>query len=308
MKVDEQAKSGRRCVSKICFSLIACLAVLAISQELYALGLYGDPTAISKKRQLQVEVGGGKTIDGQQLKFTETRASVQASTFSSSDTIADSADKFKSEHIFLGIVYGMSDTAQAFARVGGVRSNEPEISSDFAASYALGLRLSPKQQGAIRVGLIGQVTQTEHHFESGPGSFFSPDITPNGPNVTIFSGLGQLSEDLKLTRFDVLLGAGVPTSVVSPYAGLLLTFIIGSDSATITGNQSDVCTYPRGGPGCTSTPSGPFTVELDSDVESESLIGGVVGVALNATEAVGLTLEAQFGLETAFLAAARMAF
>ena len=157
----------------------------------------------------------------------------------------------------------------------------------------MGLRISPKQQGKVKIGFQLQVQRSESEYSGQYQWFNFSDATDN---YYINGPLGG-TEKLSLTRIDAFFGASRATGVLRPYGGFYLSNISGSNEFSAVGSSS-VWVYPKsGGMGINSTES--VSIDYKTDVDAVDMFGGVVGLSINPDANLGMNIEAQYGIQTA---------
>jgi hypothetical protein len=100
---------------------------------------------------------------------------------------------------------------------------------------------------------------------------------------------GTANDKLRLISYDMVLGLGVQDiPYVRPYAGLLVSFQNRTEKGSFSGQGDFMTCHPT----CNSIPgTKPISLSWNTDVATDSLIGGVFGLTINPVDWAGITLE-----------------
>lgn len=284
---------------KYCLFLLT-LALLMTPSLGWSQTLYGDPSltlyGISRGK---IEIGGN-VIKDQKIKIEDTVIHVATSTQNLTWDIPESTEKIESEHLFLTAAWGLGKMGDIFATIGQHRIKEP-FDRNYSISGGGGIRISPPQTGAVKVGLLLQAYYFSSEDNNIASYAYGQGTTANG-SQEYFSADGTGKEKIAMTRYDAVLGFGIDKiPYFRPYAGLLLTMINGTVEGSFSGQDYE-CIY---GSSCTSSQ---VSFSFERDISSDSSIGGIAGVVLNPAQDIGITIESQFGPHTSYGASAFVRF
>ena len=258
----------------------------------YGQGLYGDPSStLGHLGKFQLEVGTGSTVNPN-LKINNKPVSVTARgqnfNLTASDTIVD----IRTKQVFYTATLGLGNSLDAFLKVGQFKAEDGFDGSN-EPSGGLGFRFSPPQTSPIKLGFLFQAfyaTSENNAFATSVDTTFDTDSRGIKRSITA-SGTGK--DKLRLIQYDALLSLSVQDiPYVRPYGALLVSFQDRTEMGSFSG-QGVMTTCV--GVQCITSGTGPVELSWDTDVSTDSVVGGVFGVSLRPFEWVGINLEGFLG-------------
>lgn len=267
-----------------------------------AQGLLGDPSNVSGDLGGgSIHIGGG-AVTKETLLFEKTTLNLMTTTETFVINLPEDTADIKAEEVFLAGEIGLGRMVDFWGKVGQSKIKGDGFESSNSPSYSGGLRVSPPQEGLIRVGFLIQGSYVK--AKDKDIEVLVSGNKPVGVGAAFFNGIGTGNDTLEIMRYDALLGFGMQGfKGIRPYAGLLYTRIDGNEKGSVQGQGTlSTCT-----PLCVDTTEA-FSISWNQDFQSNQAIGGVAGFVLNPSEKTGITLEGHFGSQTAYMVALFMKF
>ncbi len=264
--------------------------------------VYGDPSlTLYGTSVAKIEVGGG-AMKTQKIRGSATTASISTPTSNYTLNLSALDQHIGTEQVFMTASGSLGRIGDVFGSVGQTRISDP-YEGDFGFFAGGGVRISPPQSGAIKIGLL---VEASRFSSEGPSSSVVSAYGTATDGSWVSTNIADAREEIMLTRYDVLLGFGVDALPhVRPYAGLLFSEINGSDKVSYSG-PGTVYSTPPGGVPVTQTTQ--ISYAAKRTISGASSVSGIAGVTLNASEEMGMTVEAHFGNGVAYAASAFMHF
>lgn len=292
---------------KFCLFSLAISSFFLLPLIVQAQGLLGNPGFIEGgSAKFRLEVGGG-TVLKQKIKYKETTIPFNTTSQNFLITGEEGTDEIEKEQFFLSGFIGLGSMGDFFANVGMLKIKNDAFDGDQNLSWGAGLRISPPQDGWVRFGLIVQVAHEKSTDDNVTLQFSSFDTEPTNPTtITSIRATAKGKSEIEITRYDIFLGFSAQNLPILPYGGLLVTVLDGTDTITSNG-QAFIDRFPRSG-GLVTTTTENFSTSFENDLEEESMVGGVLGFVFNPSGKSGVTLEGQFGSNSAVMLAVFMRF
>jgi hypothetical protein len=290
--------------------MVVGVLILLQSRQAFGQVIFGDPTStIGGPNRFSFSVGGGGVIN-QKFKFDAAPLTYVTPTQTFVFEGQKASIKFKGEHVFLTGAYRLGAAGEIFLTVGQTRiEDEDELfEGEFGMFLGGGIRISPPQPGPFKAGLVLQgfsgKTKEENYDVFLEGS--QDNVTVGG--VDNVSSFGTGEDEIEYTGLSAMIGVSAQYfASVRPYAGLVFTFIKGNEKGSVSGN-GDTSHCATSGPNPCTFNSESFTASWDIDFESETTIGGIIGLQLNPEGPFTITLEGHLGTQDAYFVSAGMQF
>lgn len=278
--------------TKIGFAIL--LGIILMSPDLgYGQGLYGDPSStLGQWGKFKLEVGIGSTVNPN-LKINSKPYTVTLLNEGDINLIAsDTTVAIRTKQYFLTATLGLGNSVDAILKVGQFKA-EDGFDGNYSPSGGLGFRFSPPQTSHLKMGFMFQAfyAKSENNdFETSIDTTFDADSKGITRHIT---ASGTANDKLTLSQYDALLSLSIQDiPYVRPYGALLVSL----QDRTEKGSFSGQGVIKRCG---MSIPciSGPGTVSMswNTDVSSDSVVGGVFGLGMKPLEGVGINLEGFLG-------------
>jgi hypothetical protein len=255
----------------------------------YGQGLLGDPSStLGGWGKFKLEAGAG-FIDNPNIKIDNKHYSVTDPNGISHSLVAtETSESIKTEQRFLAATMGMGRALDLFIKVGKFKTQDP-FDGEFKPSGGLGFRFSPPQTGFLNFGFQMQAfygTSENNGYDTSVDILTQTD--PKGVHYQI-TGDGTAKDQLRLISYDMVLGVGVQNiQYVRPYAGLLVSFQNRTEKGSFSGQGDFITCHPT----CNASPgTKPITLSWNTDVATDSLIGGVFGLTITPVDWAGMILE-----------------
>jgi hypothetical protein len=254
----------------------------------YGQGLLGDPSStLGQWGKFKLEIGGGFT-DNPNLKINNEPISVSTPSKDYNLIAVDFKESFRTEQRFLTATVGMGRSVDLFLKVGKFRTQDP-FAGDSAPSGGLGFRFSVPQTGFLKIGFQMQgfyATSENNGYDTSVD--FSSQTDSKGLHYLVNAD-GTAKDKLRLISYDMVLGVGVQDiPYVRPYAGLLVSFQKRTEKGSFSG-QGDLTTCNVSV--CIATFTGAISSSWNTDLASDSVIGGVFGLTITPVDWAGINLE-----------------
>jgi hypothetical protein len=273
----------------LCYATL--LGTILMSPNLgYGQGLYGDPsTTMGQWGKFKLEIGAG-FVANPNLKIKNEPITVMTPPQPKIYNLVavDSTESFRSEQSFLTATVGMGRSVDLFLKVGKFKTQDP-FEGDSSPSGGLGFRFSPPQTGFLKIGfqIQGFYATSENDGYNTSVDFWS-HTDSQGLHYHVDTD-GTAKNKLRLISYDMVLGVGVQNiPYVRPYTGLLVSFQNRSEKGSFSG-QGDFTTCNANQ--CFPANTGAITSSWNTDLPSDSLIGGVFGLTITPIDWVGINLE-----------------
>jgi len=306
------SETGRSCGFGAAIFFVIFLGTLFVSpHDGYGQGLLGDPSStLGQFGKFQLELGAG-FVDNPNIKIDNKHYSATDPNGISHSLIStETSQTIKTEQRFLDATMGMGSSLDLFLIVGKFRTQEP-FDGDPGPSGGFGFRFSPPQMGFLKFGFQMQAfyaTSENNGYDTSVDLLSQTDSKGLHYHVT---GTGTANDKLRLISYDMVLGVGVQhIPYVRPYAGLLVSFQNRNEKGSFSG-QGDFMTCR---PTCNTIPgTKPINLSWNTDVATDSLIGGVFGLTITPVDWAGITLEGNWaggnlGHQSGFMASASVKF
>jgi hypothetical protein len=287
----QQVKSGRKRVmlSQLKLGTMAFLVAGILVPVTASADQFGNPTTIGQPGSVQVMIGGGQRSA---LDITSDATTVVTTIggVSNSNLAPVSTTSYKENVATAGVSYAINPRAQIFANLASGTDTAQKSNS-----YALGFKFVPAQDtGPVKMGLMVRAQRVKIDV-TGPFAISAPyNSVNNGTNTSAFMSLDG-TDSLRYNRFDLFLGASATTEVLRPYGGFALTRISGTENVSLAGTPS-VTTCPNAGGTCTVSTQA-ASINSSGNISGAKQFSLVAGLELNPDSALGMTLEARFGVE-----------
>lgn len=281
---------------KVGFCIKICCAILfgtmlMFPHDGYSQGLYGDPSeTLGQWGKFRLEVGTGSTINPN-LKISNKPVSVTIPQGNFNLIASDTTVAYRTKQNFLTATMGLGNSLDALIKVGQFKAQDG-FDGSTEPSGGLGFRFSPPQTTHLKMGLLVQAfyaTSENNGFETSIDTGFDPDSRGRQRHITA-SGTGK--DKLRLIQYDALLSLDIQDiPYVRPYGALLVSFQDRNENGSFSG-QGVITTCT--GVQCISG-TGPVSLSWNTDVSTDSVIGGVFGVSMKPFERGGINLEGFIG-------------
>ncbi|MEK6747828.1 MAG: hypothetical protein AABY83_01310 [Pseudomonadota bacterium] len=282
----------------ISLSYVVNVSVLAIlPSSVWAFGMLGgNGVMLQSNQNVQVGVEFQK-IENAGFAFDATSANFDATVYGNgSARVPENVSSLTSEVLLIRGDYAVSNGINLFGKVGTTKDKGNLLRSNPGNLVAVGARYVPVQDSLIKVGLS---LQGMYVGEKGARDSVPANATPTYANTSIYNARGNAQDKLQYQRYDALLNVSFDTRYVTPYLGILFTYINGEYSSKVEGNATaNTCT-----PTCSST-STHFIYTENRKVSNPNLIGAIFGISLNQNEQFGFNLETRFGQGFAYVGSA----
>lgn len=276
--------------AKICCAILFGTFLL-FPDDGYGQAFFGDPSlTLGRLGRFKLEVSAG-VINDPNIKIDDKPISVTARGQSFDLIASKTTDEIKSEQFFLTATVGVGRSTDIFLKVGQFKSKN-FFNGNFGPSGGLGFRFSPPQTGYLKMGLLMQAsyaTSENSDFGASFDTWFEPDSRGLQRHIV---ASGTAEDKLRLISYDLLLGVGVQNlSFVRPYAGLFVSSQNRTEKGSFSGRgdvftcQANLC---LGG-------VGPVAFSWNTDVSSDSIVGGVFGLTFTPVKRLGIGLEGHIG-------------
>jgi hypothetical protein len=275
----------------LCYATL--LGTILMSPNLgYGQGLYGDPsTTMGQWGKFKLEVGTGSTVNPN-LKINSKPFSVTTLQKEFNLTASDTTVAIRTNQLFLTATLGLGSSMDAFIKVGQFKAQDG-FDGNYSPSGGLGFRFSPPQTSHLKMGFMFQAfyaTSENNGFETSVDTGFDADSQGITRHITA-SGTGK--DKLTLNQYDTLLSLSIQDMpYVRPYGALLVSFQDRNEEGSFSG-QGVITTCGLNIP-CQSG-TGPVNLSWNTNVSSDSVVGGVFGLSLRPFEWVGINLEGFLG-------------
>jgi hypothetical protein len=265
-------------------------AVCLLPDTGYGQGLLGDPSStLGQFGKFRLELGAG-FVDNPNLKIKNEPITVMTPPKPTVFNLIaeDSTETFRTEQRFLTATVGMGSSVDLFFKVGKFRTQEP-FDGDSDPSGGLGFRFSVPQTGFLKIGfqMQGFYATSENNGYDTSVDFFS-QTDSSGLHYHVVAN-GTAKDKLRLISYDMVLGVGVQDiPYMRPYAGLLVSFQNRTEKGSFSG-QDEFTTYR--GTQKIATDTGAITSSWNTDLASDSVIGGVFGLTITPVDWAGINIE-----------------
>jgi hypothetical protein len=258
----------------------------------YGQGLYGDPsTTLGQWGKFRLEVGTGSTVNPN-LKINNKPVSLKVNQGTFNLIASDTTVAIRTKQVFYTVTLGLGNSLDAFLKVGQFKV-EDGFDGSTSPSGGLGFRFSPPQTSHLKLGFLFQVfqaTSENNGFDTSVDILFDTDSRGIQRHITA-TGTGK--DKLSLTQYDALLSLSIQDiPYVRPYGALLVSFQDRTEKGSFSG-QGNLTTCPGGH--CLPPATGPVDLSWNTDVSTDSVVGGVLGLSLSPIEWVGINLEGFLG-------------
>lgn len=264
--------------------------IILLSPNLgYGQGLYDDPSGtLGQWGKFKLEFGAGSTVNPNlHINNVPVKFTILQGTFNL--TASDTIVKIRTKQLFLTATVGIGNSIDAIVKVGRF-SAQDGFNGDSSPSGGLGFRFSPPQTGRIKMGLLFQgfyATSEDNGSQASVNIQFDPDRGVSR-HVTA-SGTGK--EKLRLIQYDLLLGVGIQDIPhLRPYGALLVSYQDRTDKGSFSGNGVTTICHTS----CQMA-QGPVYLSWNTDVYSDSVVGGVFGLDIHPIDWVGINFEGFLG-------------
>jgi hypothetical protein len=277
--------------AKIGFAILLGI-ILMFPHPGYGQGLYGDPSStLGQWGKFRLEVGTGSTVNPN-LKINNKPVSVTIPQGTFNLIASDTTVAIRTKQVFLTATVGLGSSLDAIIKVGKFKSQDG-FDGNNAPSGGLGFRFSPPQTSRLKLGFLFQAfhaSSENNGFETSIDTGFDADSRGITRHITA-SGTGN--DKLKLIQYDALLSLSIQDiPYVRPYGALLVSYQDRTETGSFSGQG--ILTICSKVSGCTSAPR-PVDLSWNTDVSTDSVVGGVFGVSLRPFEWVGINLEGFLG-------------
>jgi hypothetical protein len=268
-------------------------AIVLTPSHGYGQALFGDPSAtLGGFGQYRLEAGRG-VIDSYNLHFVGKVVSVKTNQLNTNLIESETREGIKSELTFLTATAGLTKSIDVF-----LTARQYRIQTLFDGGYGpaggLGFRFSPPQTGLIKMGLLAQVfyaTSENNGFDTSVDTWFEPDSRYIERHIV---ASGTAKDKLRLISYDLLLGVGLQNiPYVRPYGGILVSVQNRTEKGSFSG-QGDVFNCPFPGTRCIVATT-PVSLSWNTDVSSDSVFAGLLGVTITPIEWIGVNFEYLLG-------------
>lgn len=273
-------------------------AIILIPSNGFGQALFGDPSStLGGLGQYRLEAGRG-VINSYNLHFVGKEVSVKTNQLITKLTASETTGAIKSEMSFLTATVGLTRSVDVFLTAGRFR-NQNLFDGSYKPAGGLGFRFSPPQAGLLKMGLLAQVfyaTSENNGFEKSVDMWFEPDSRYVEHHIV---ASGTAEDKLSLISYDLLLGFGLQNiPFVRPYGGLLVSVQNRIEKGSFSG-QGDVFTCPYPGSHCLGGshlgPTTPVSLSWNTDVSSDTVFAGVLGLTITPIDWIGVNFEYLFG-------------
>lgn len=283
-------QKGGYCI-KICCAILFG-TILMFPHDGYSQGLYGDPSeTLGQWGKFQLEVGTGSTVNPN-LKINNKPVSLKVNQGTFNLVASDTTVAIRTKQVFYTATLGLGNSLDAFLKVGQFKV-EDGFDGSTSPSGGLGFRFSPPQTGPLKMGFLFQAfyaTSENNGFETSVNTGFDTDSRGITRSLT---ANGTANDKLRLIQYDGLLSLDIQDiPYVRPYGALLVSFQDRTEKGSFSG-QGNLTTCPGGH--CLPPSSGPVYLSWNTDVSTDSVIGGVFGLSLRPFDWVGINLEGFLG-------------
>ncbi len=259
----------------------------------YGQALFGDPSStLGGFGKLRLEAGRS-VIDNRNLKFVGKVFSVETRPLNTNLTASETREAIKTEMSFLTATMGLGKSLDVFLTAGRFRIQDL-FDGNYEPAGGLGFRFSPPQTGLLKMGLLVQAfyaTSKNNGFDTLVDTWFEPDSRGLERHI-VASGTSQ--DKLSLISYDLLLGFGIQNiPFVRPYGGLLVSVQNRTEKGSFSG-QGDLITCRNQRSQCLGG-STPVSLSWNTDVSSDSVFAGVLGLTITPIEWIGVNLEGHLG-------------
>jgi hypothetical protein len=264
-------------------------AIVLTAGDGYAQTLFGDASAtLGGFGRYRLEAGRG-IIDSYHLHFKGKVVSVVTNQFSAHLTASETTGRIESEMSFLTATVGLTRSIDVLLTVGQFRT-QTLFDGNYGPAGGLGLRLSPPQAGLIRMGLLVQVfygTSKNDGYDAKVDTQFEPDSRYIERHIV---ATGTAEDKLRLISYDLLLGIDLQNiPLVRPHGGVLVSVQNRTENGSFSG-QGNVATCPFPGTICL-TASTPVSLSWNSDVSSDKVFAGLIGLSITPVDWIGADFE-----------------
>jgi len=265
--------------------------ILMVPQHGYGQGLYGDPSqTLGQWGKFQLEVGTGSTFNPN-LKINNKPVTVTIPGRTLNVIANDTTVALSTKQVFLTATVGFGNSLDVFFKMGRFKSQDG-FDGDYSPSRGLGFRFSPPQGARLKMGFLFQAFQTSSEnngFETSIDTGFDTDSRGITRHIT---ASGTANDKLRLTQYDALLSLDIQDiPYVRPYGALLVSFQDRTEKGSFSG-QGVLTTCV--GVQCISGQA-PVSLSWNTDVSTDSVVGGVFGLSMRPLKWVGINLEGFIG-------------
>lgn len=287
--------------------ILAVFPAVLVPGNSRAQALFGDPSStLGGLGRFSIEVGGSLTPN-QDFRFDGMSVPMVLTSQTFTLVVPDYTDGSEGEQVFVTATVGLAQLLDVYGTVGLARIEGDGFSGERALAGGGGIRVTPRQDGPVRVGLQLQAFRASGEDDTISGVVSSLDALPGSLDQVSVHAPGSGREKISLTRYDALLGFGVHSlPYVRPYGGVLFTVVDGTDTGSLAG-QAYYVSCPRAGGVCT-TGEEPYRLSARNGFGSDKALGAVAGASVEASPQWALTLEGRFLSQTTYGAAVRFRF
>jgi len=265
--------------------------ILMLPHYGYSQGLYGDPSeTLGQWGKFKLEVGTGSTVNPN-LKINNKPVSVTTVQGEFNLTASDTIVAIRTKQNFLTATLGLGSSFDALIKVGQFKAQDG-FDGNYSPSGGLGFRFSPPQTSHLKMGFLFQAfyaTSENDGFDTSVDTGFDTDSKGITRHIAA-SGTGK--DKLRLIQYDGLLSLSIQDiAYVRPYGALLVSYQDRTEKGSFSG-QGVLTTCV--GISCISAPRQVY-LSWNTDVSSDTVVGGVFGLSMTPFEWVGINLEGFLG-------------